>query len=103
MLKYDFDRRAMIRIDGIKQKIVEHVSSNPGCTVSYVISKMEKEPSPFHASRMTTHKYLAQLQNEEVISETKLGNGLASELYVNTENTLLILQHALKSDETRFN
>jgi hypothetical protein len=102
MLKYDFDRRAMIRIDGIKRRIVEHISQNPGCTVSYVISKMEKESSPFHTSRITTRKYLAELQNEEVISETKLGNGLASELYVNTENPLLILQQALDRVETRF-
>jgi hypothetical protein len=102
MLKYDFDRRDMIRIDRIKRKIVEYVSLNPGCTVSHVISKMEKEPSPFHASRMTTRKYLAQLQNEEIITETKLGNGLPSELYVNTENPLLILQQALERVETGF-
>jgi hypothetical protein len=96
MLKYDFDRRAMIRIDLIKQKIVEHVSLNPGCTIEYIISKMKKEHPPLHATRMTTRKYLAELKSEGVIRETKVGNGLPSELYVNNENMLVILPHELK-------
>jgi hypothetical protein len=96
MLKYDFDRRAMIRINRIKQKIVEHVSSNPGCTIEYVILKMKKEHPPLHATRMTTRKHLAELKSEGVIRETKLGNGLPSELYVNNENLLVILPRELK-------
>ena len=63
---------------------------------------MEKELPPFHASRMTTRKYLSELQNEGVISERKLGNGLASELYVNGENPVVILQQELEKVEACF-